>query len=74
MKKNQSVKIFLMLVLSIFTLFIINNHKVKADMGPKPYIEINIKNINCDEYYVTLLSNRRYTRGSVLKRKDLANI
>ena len=59
-----------MLVLSIFTLFIINNHKVKADMGPKPYIEINIKNINCDEYYVTLLSKPKdMARGSVLKRK-----
>ena len=73
MKKNQSVKIFLMLVLSIFTLFIINNHKVKADMGPKPYIEINIKNINCDEYYVTLLSKtERYGPWKRVKEEDLA--
>lgn len=48
----------LIMITAIFG-FITTPNIVRADTAPKPFIEINFKNINQGEYFVTLLSKNK---------------
>lgn len=57
--KQKKRRFFILLIIALFLAIIINTHTLKADAGPKPYIEINLKNMKSNEYYVTLISERK---------------
>ena len=59
-KRSKLVKLFSFFLVFVVMFLIINpNVIVKADMGPKPFVEIKFKNITEEEYFVTFLSKRK---------------
>ena len=57
MKINNYIKRITYLFLGVIIFLIISTPNIiKADMGPKPYVEIKFKNIDETNYFVTLLS------------------
>lgn len=60
-KKHNIIKYLLILMVSFLLITILNLNVVKADVGPKSYVEIIIKGVDDKKYYVTLLSQEKST-------------
>ena len=59
-KRSKLFRLFSLFLVLIGLFLIINpGVVVKADTAPKPYVEIEFKNVTEEEYFVTLLSKRK---------------